>query len=327
MSNEFNTIPSQALIALFDRNDKNNVDYFFTTEAHFRQEGKTVLSQHKDGTTGAEKLKQDIEYAKSLQNCEYMLVYEFSTITAVKSKPRNIYRVNFGNTQIINIEEEKPVFNNNTNHSFEAYGGLDGFFRLHGDLSDKNFQLQVLQYEKEKAEKELAEYKSEVQTLDKENDELTEKLEKANQLVEEYSKYIPGNTKIFGIDAVKLGEIVLGKMVTRVVRNSPNVTKKVLGIDDAGFKELLNGLAGSDEPSSTTQNKQVDNVSYEEIDENLTDEQKKIKMVIDKLTEWMKQLNGLQIKKLVDIISYFDTDLNKMDNIIQFINENTSTDE
>lgn len=149
--------------------------------------------------------------------------------------------------------------------------------------------------------KEIAELKLKMDELIKQNEALTtennelyddyEKLENELKELEEENerlqKYKPENS-LLGISLTQLGSAMLERAAVNFVRNKPKLVSGLLGVDS---DTLLDMLSDEEQPTTSVQHAETQDVEISGIDDNLTPERKQELAVIKRLTEWLKQLS------------------------------------
>ena len=312
------------LFTLLEEHFANGIPDFATLIAYNQKgESKGKLLDHRNKGKGLEAIKKAIETAISI-NTNYIDLFLFSSERTPFSRPAMSFRVYLNNP----INEEKQTDDISSRfktpeyltQQFNGLGGLNELIDAKTKIAELSFDVQKYKYENEKLREQLAEATNEARELDKENDELNNL---NNQLIEktkELEKYVPGNTKVMGLDPTALFGAVAERALIGVVKKAPGTAKSILGLSDEQYKNFLGELDESEKEEAKPIDNKTTDVEFETTEE-LSEEQKIKKQYSDGVAKWIYALNNDDIKKVGILLEYFREDFNKIDDLLDFINQ------
>ncbi len=287
-----------------------------------QDQSKGKLLDHRNKGKSLEAIKKAIDMAISV-NSHYCDVYLFSSEKTPFSRPSMSFRV-FLNKQVEEQKQpevesffKKPEF---LTQQFNGLGGLDELINSKTKIAELTFDVQKYKYENEQLKKQVTELQVENKNLDEENDKLNGLNNELIDKNKELEKYVPGNTKIMGLDPTALLGAVAERALVGVVKKAPAATKTILGLTDDQYKSFLGELDESEKEAT----KPIDNKTTEvefETTEELTPEQKIKKQYSDGVAKWLFSLNNDDIKKVGVLLEYFREDFSKIDDLLEFINQ------
>lgn len=308
----------------------HNPDKWLTIFAYNQNhEQISDLANARRDDKGIEAFNKAIEKAK-LVNAAYVVVYELSSKNAPIVRPSAKYQIMIEQPT---VEQSEPIQQKEfkvpdySDETFRGLGGLGELMNVKENLYKKEFELQSTSFQLKEALAKIKDLETEVKDLDKENDELEQGNQKLLDEVERLQKYEPKGATVMGFDVVSLGSAILERGVKVLAKNNPKTAKGLLGLDDEGYKTMLQELDGKTERNYEIDKTQTDNAQFEDDETTgLSEQEQKHLQVAKQIYEWLKKIPSAALFKVATVLEIFQKDISKADECINQLNNTQDND-